>query len=142
LSFFPAGLQGMTGMGMQEEGTNTGTGPAIFQFIGLAGELQLPKAGMFSMGTKSNCMPMGFVFAFMAIPIGSTTMSFGPDPKEHFNLAPMHTHFGISPCFYSLDESWRPKGEPAHPGTIKDRNPTRNDQFGLRSGLRIHSGWS
>ena len=53
LSFFATGLQGITGMGIQEEGTKTGTGPAIFQFIGLAGERQLPNAGIFRKGTKS-----------------------------------------------------------------------------------------
>jgi hypothetical protein len=90
----------MTGIGMQEEGTKTGTGPAIFQFMGLAGELQFPKAGMLSMGMKSIWVAMALVFAFMVMAMGSTIMSFEPDPKEHFNFAPMHTHFGISfPCF-------------------------------------------
>jgi hypothetical protein len=52
-SFFAAGSQGINGKGIHDDGTNTGTGPAIFQFMGLAGELQLPKAGTFSMGMKS-----------------------------------------------------------------------------------------
>ena len=85
----------MTGMGMHEEGTNTGTGPAIFQFIGLAGELQLPKAGMFSMGMKSSDVAIGLEVAFMVMPMGSTIISFGPEPKEHLSLAPMQTHFGM-----------------------------------------------
>jgi hypothetical protein len=95
LSFLATGSQGMTGMGMQEDGTKTGTGPAIFQFIGLAGELQLPKAGMLSMGMKSICVAIGLVVAFMAMPMGSTIISFGPEPKEHLSLAPMQTHFGM-----------------------------------------------
>jgi hypothetical protein len=32
---------------------------------------------------------------FRTLAIGSTIMSFGPAPKVHFNLAPIHTHFGI-----------------------------------------------
>jgi hypothetical protein len=43
----------MTGTGIHEEGTKTGTGPAIFQFIGFAGDKQFPKAGIFRNGTKS-----------------------------------------------------------------------------------------
>lgn len=53
LSFLATGDHGATVTGMQEEGTNTGTGPAIFQFIGLRGDLHCPKAGTFNMGTKS-----------------------------------------------------------------------------------------
>ena len=95
LSFLATGDQGIKGRGMQEDGINTGTGPTIFQFIGLAGEVQLPKAGTFNMGIKSILVAMGFVVAVNVIPIGSTSMSLGPDPKEHFNLAPIQTHFGI-----------------------------------------------
>jgi hypothetical protein len=94
-NFLAAGSQGMTGIGMQEEGTKTGTGPAIFQFIGLAGELQLPKAGMLSMGMKSSCVAIGLEVAFMAMPMGRTIISLAPDPKEHLSLAPMQTHFGM-----------------------------------------------
>jgi len=100
LSFLAAGSQGITGMGMQEDGTNTGTGPAIFQFMGLAGELQFPKAGIFSMGMKSIWVAMGLVFAFIAMPMGSTIMSFEPDPKEHFSFAVMQTHFGIGQALH------------------------------------------
>jgi hypothetical protein len=96
----------MMGIGMQEEGTKTGTGPAIFQFMGLAGELQFPKAGMFSMGMKSNWVAMAFVLAFIVMAMGSTTMSFGPDPKEHFNFAPMHTHFGIDRNQLTVSRFW------------------------------------
>jgi hypothetical protein len=96
LSFFAAGLHGIIGIGIQEEGTKTGTGPAIFQFMGLAGDLQFPNAGILSMGMKSIWVASGLVFAFMAIPIGNTIISLGPEPKEHFNLAPIHTHFGIA----------------------------------------------
>jgi hypothetical protein len=103
LSFLATGLQGITGTGMQEEGTNTGTGPAIFQFIGLAGEVHWPKAGIFKKGTKSIWVAMGLVLAFMVMPMGSTTMSFGPEPKEHFNLALMQTHFGINLFFQSCE---------------------------------------
>ena len=39
LVFFAPGLQGDTGTGIQEDGTKTGAGPTIFQFIGLAGDL-------------------------------------------------------------------------------------------------------
>ena len=45
---------------------------------------------------------MALVVAFMVIAIGSTIMSFGPEPKEHFSLALMHTHFGIG-TFYGID---------------------------------------
>jgi hypothetical protein len=103
LSFLATGLQGITGIGMQEEGTNTGTGPAIFQFMGFAGERQFPKAGIFKNGTKSIWVAIAFIFAFMVMPIGSTIILLGPEPKEHFNLAPMHTHFGITQFFGPRD---------------------------------------
>ena len=106
LSFLATGSQGITGIGMQEEGTNTGTGPAIFQFMGLAGELQLPKAGMFSMGMKSIWVAMALVLAFIVMAMGSTTMSFGPDPNEHFNFALMQTHFGIGGNQLMLSRWW------------------------------------
>jgi hypothetical protein len=95
LSFLAQGSHGITGTGIHDEGTKTGTGPAIFQFIGLAGEVQLPKAGTFNIGTKSICVAMALDVAFIVMEIGSTIISFGPDPNEHFNLAPMQTHFGI-----------------------------------------------
>jgi hypothetical protein len=53
LSFLAQGSHGITGIGIHDEGTKTGTGPAIFQFIGLAGDVQFPKAGTFNIGTKS-----------------------------------------------------------------------------------------
>jgi len=94
--FFATGSQGIIGIGIQEEGIKTGTGPAIFQFIGLAGDKQLPKAGIFKKGTKSIWVAKGLTIAVIVLPIGSTIMSFGPDPNEHFNLAPKQTHFGIN----------------------------------------------
>jgi hypothetical protein len=39
---------------------------------------------------------MGLNIAFMVLPIGSTIISLGPEPNEHFNLAPKQTHLGIS----------------------------------------------
>ena len=103
LSFLATGLQGIRGIGIQEEGTKTGMGPAIFQFIGLAGDLHWPKAGIFKKGIISIWVAIGLVVAFIAIPIGSTIMSLEPEPKEHFNLAPMQTHFGIY-LFFLVDE--------------------------------------
>jgi len=94
-NFLATGAQGATVIGMQEEGTKTGTGPAIFQFIGLAGDLHCPKAGTFSIGTKSICAAIAFEPAVITRAIGNTTMSFGPAPKEHFNLAPIQTHLGM-----------------------------------------------
>jgi len=44
--FVATGFHGITGTGIQEEGTKTGTGPAIFQFMGLAGDLHCPNAGI------------------------------------------------------------------------------------------------
>lgn len=103
LSFLATGPQGMIGTGIQEEGTNTGTGPAIFQFMGLAGDLHCPKAGMFRKGTKSIWVAIGLAVAFIVMPIGNTTISLGPAPKEHFSLAPMQTHFGINLFFQSCE---------------------------------------
>ena len=48
---------------MQEDGIKTGTGPAIFQFIGLAGDKQFPKAGIFTNGIMSKILAIGLVFA-------------------------------------------------------------------------------
>jgi hypothetical protein len=87
LSFLATGDQGIIGIGIQEEGTKTGTGPIIFQFIGLRGDLHCPKAGTFNMGIKSISAAKGFI-AFMAIAMGKTIISLGPAPKEHFNFAP------------------------------------------------------
>jgi hypothetical protein len=42
------------GMGMQRPGTKTGMGPIIFQFMGLIGDKQFPKAGIFKKGMISN----------------------------------------------------------------------------------------
>jgi len=53
------GLHGITGTGIQEEGTKTGTGPAIFQFMGLAGELHCPNAGILTKGIMSNLLANG-----------------------------------------------------------------------------------
>lgn len=53
-SFLATGDQGATGMGRQEEGTKTGIGPAIFQFMGLIGDLHCPKGGIFKIGMISN----------------------------------------------------------------------------------------
>jgi hypothetical protein len=105
LSFFATGSQGITGIGIQEEGTNTGTGPAIFQFIGLAGDKQLPKAGIFKKGIKSIWVAIGLTMAFNVLPMGRTIISLGPEPKEHFNLAPIQTHFGINLFFSGLMEN-------------------------------------
>jgi hypothetical protein len=44
----------MMGMGMQRPGTKTGMGPIIFQFMGLIGDKQFPKAGIFKKGMISN----------------------------------------------------------------------------------------
>ncbi len=95
LVFLAAGFQGIIGIGIHDEGTNTGTGPAIFQFIGLIGEVQFPNAGMLSKGTKSIFEATGFTIEVNVLPIGRTIILFGPEPKEHFNLAPIQTHFGI-----------------------------------------------
>jgi hypothetical protein len=97
-SFLATGAQGMMGMGMQRPGTKTGMGPIIFQFMGLIGDIQFPKAGIFKKGMISNCPAMDFTFEFNTLAIGSTIMFFGPAPKVHFNLAPMHTHLGI--CYF------------------------------------------
>jgi hypothetical protein len=39
--------------------------------------------------------------AVIVLPIGSTIMLLGPEPKEHFNLAFIQTHFGMDRFFYS-----------------------------------------
>jgi hypothetical protein len=92
LVFLATGFQGITGIGIQEEGTNTGTGPAIFQFIGLAGDLHCPKAGIFKKGIISNLLASGLAILFK----GRTNIDFGPEPNEHLIFAPLQTHFGIS----------------------------------------------
>jgi|TARA_B110000046_G_scaffold171428_1_gene192258 hypothetical protein len=96
LVFFAAGAQGATGIGMQDDGIKTGTGPAIFQFIGLAGDKQFPKAGMFTNGMISKQFAIGLVFAVRVLFKGRTSIDLGPDPKEHAILAPLHTHFAMS----------------------------------------------
>ena len=95
LVFLATGFQGITGRGIQEEGTNTGTGPAIFQFIGFAGDLHCPKAGIFKKGIISNLLAKGLAIFVVVQFKGSTTIDFGPEPKEHLILAPLQTHLGI-----------------------------------------------
>lgn len=56
LTFLAAGAQGFIGIGIHDEGTNIGTGPAIFQFIGFSGDLHRPNFGMFSNGIKSSTL--------------------------------------------------------------------------------------
>jgi len=94
-NFLATGLHGIIGMGMHEPGTKTGTGPAIFQFIGFAGDLHVPKAGIFSMGIKSISVARGLVLPVIAIAKGKTSISLAPAPNVHFILAPIQTHFGI-----------------------------------------------
>tara|TARA_B110000285_G_scaffold61748_1_gene71051 strand:+ start:387 stop:719 length:333 start_codon:yes stop_codon:yes gene_type:complete len=96
LVFLATGDHGFTGIGIQEEGMNKGTGPAIFQFIGLIGDLHCPKAGMLINGIMSMLFASGLKVAVKVLLIGSTNMSLGPAPNEHFNFAPLHTHFGIN----------------------------------------------
>ena len=93
--FFAPGDHGLTGMGMQEDGIKTGTGPAIFQFIGLAGDKQFPKAGIFTNGMMSKILAIGLVFAVKVLFKGRTIIDFGPAPKEQEILAPLQTHFAI-----------------------------------------------
>jgi hypothetical protein len=93
--FFAPGDQGLTGIGMQEEGINNGTGPAIFQFIGFAGDLHCPNAGILTKGMMSKIFAIGFVFAVSVLFKGRTIIDFGPAPNEHLILAPLHTHFAI-----------------------------------------------
>lgn len=102
LVFLATGFQGITGSGMQEEGTKTGTGPAIFQFIGLAGDLHCPNAGIFRKGIISNLLASGLAILVVVLLRGNTTIDFGPEPKEHLIFAPLQTHFGIIIFFTSL----------------------------------------
>jgi hypothetical protein len=95
LVFLATGSHGLIGIGIHDEGINRGTGPAIFQFMGLMGEVQLPNAGILRKGTKSILEATGFTIEVSVLPIGSTIILLGPEPKEHFNLAPIQTHFGI-----------------------------------------------
>jgi hypothetical protein len=95
LVFFAPGDHGLTGIGIQEDGMNTGTGPAIFQFIGLAGDKQFPNAGMFTKGMISRILAMGLVLAVKVLFKGRTIIVLGPAPKEQEILAPLHTHFAI-----------------------------------------------
>jgi len=99
-SFLATGFQGIIGRGMQRPGTKTGTGPIIFQFMGLMGDMQFPKAGIFNMGMISNWPASDLILELKTLAIGSTIIFFGPAPKVHFNLAPMHTHLGI--CFFGF----------------------------------------
>jgi len=93
----------MMGMGMQRPGIKTGIGPIIFQFMGLSGDKQVPKAGIFKKGIISSCPAMGLILVFMTLAIGRTIIFLGPVPNIHFNLAPMHTHLGI--CYF-LNLRW------------------------------------
>jgi|TARA_B110000027_G_scaffold21079_1_gene22435 hypothetical protein len=93
--FFAPGDQGLTGIGIQEEGTKTGTGPAIFQFIGFAGDLHCPNAGILTNGIISKIFAIGFVFAVSVLFKGRTIIDFGPAPNEHLIFAPLHTHLAI-----------------------------------------------
>ena len=95
LVFLATGFQGITGIGIQEEGTNTGTGPAIFQFIGLAGDLHCPKAGMFKKGIISSLLAKGLAIWVVVLFSGNIIIDFGPAPKEHLIFAPLQTHLGI-----------------------------------------------
>jgi|TARA_B100001093_G_C26452294_1_gene852818 hypothetical protein len=102
LVFLATGFQGTTGIGIQEEGTNTGTGPAIFQFIGLAGDLHCPKAGIFKKGIISSLLARGLAILVVVLFNGNIIIDFGPEPKEHLIFAPLQTHFGIITFFDGL----------------------------------------
>jgi hypothetical protein len=93
--FFAPGDQGLTGIGIQEEGINNGIGPAIFQFIGFAGDIHCPNAGILTKGMMSKIFAIGFVFAVSVLFKGRTIIVLGPAPNEHLILAPLHTHFAI-----------------------------------------------
>ena len=93
--FLATGFHGITGTGIQEEGTKTGTGPAIFQFIGLAGDLHCPNAGILTKGIISNLLAKGLAILVVVRLRGRTIIDFGADPKEHFNFAPLQTHLAM-----------------------------------------------
>lgn len=102
LVFLATGSHGLIGIGIHDDGINTGTGPAIFQFMGLMGEVQLPNAGILRKGTKSILEAIGFTIDVSVLPKGRTIILLGPEPKEHFNLAPIQTHFGIKKNIFSF----------------------------------------
>ena len=82
LVFLAAGSHGMIGIGIHDEGINRGTGPAIFQFMGLMGEVQFPNAGILRKGTKSMFEATGFTIEVSVLPIGSTIILLGPNRRN------------------------------------------------------------
>ena len=88
LTFFAAGAHGFIGIGIHDEGTNTGTGPATFQFIGFNGDLHRPNFGIFKSGIKSSTLAIPLKQEVVTFFSGNTIKLFGAAPKEHSTLAP------------------------------------------------------
>ena len=84
------GFQGPTGTGIQGIGVKTPKAPAVAAAtIGLAMLMQVPKGGMFIMGTKSMMLPAGILPVITIL--GVATKFEGAMPMAHFIMAPVQT---------------------------------------------------
>ena len=82
------GVQGAEMTGTQGAGANiTGGGLTV---AGLAGQLHMPKGGIFPIGLKSIIVAAGFD-ATVTVVCEFTMRDDGAAPKLHWRLAPIHT---------------------------------------------------
>ncbi|MEY3305644.1 MAG: hypothetical protein RLZZ139_4017 [Cyanobacteriota bacterium] len=78
------GTQGATVTGIQGIGVNTPKAAAVAAItIGLAGELHIPKGGIFTIGAKSIIDAAKGPPVITGIPLGITINELGATPKLH-----------------------------------------------------------
>ena len=95
INSFPQGAQGVTVTGMQGMGVSTPQAAEVADAtMGFVNDLHIPKGSMFTMGTKSMMVALGF-FCIRGRKKSVMTSFDGVVPKEHCIEAPMQTYLLI-----------------------------------------------
>jgi len=99
---FPPGVHGATKTGMQGIGVKVPIAAAVAEATcGLDIDLHIPKEAIFSIGVKSIIFPI-CIFPMVGRKGSIITKLVGEAPKEHSNVAPLHTGFAIHLDYYLL----------------------------------------
>ncbi len=104
------GAQGATVFGTQGIGVNTPKAAAVAAAtVGLAGEMQTPNVGMFTIGLLSMMLAAGV--PIMVLLFGSTLNAEGAAPKLHIIIEPAVINIGIARSFCWLSKMTMAAGE-------------------------------
>jgi hypothetical protein len=89
------GVQGAVVTGMQGMGVSTPKAAAVAAATaGLAGDMHIPKGGMFTSGWLSIMVPAGV--PHRGLFVGNTFNVLGATPNGHINIAPETTSWGMT----------------------------------------------